>query len=42
MSFDSTYWSCVKDSSSFILSRPEREYTFKTIDITVDKWVETL
>ncbi len=39
---DKTCKAWVKDDSIFILSRPEREYTFKSIDISAQKWVETL
>ena len=39
---DPTCRAWVKDPSIFVLSRPEREYLFKTIDISAEKWVETL
>lgn len=36
---DQTCKASVKDKDIFVLSRPEREYTFKTIDIPAEKWV---
>lgn len=39
---DETCKAWTKDNGIFILSRPEREYTFKTIDISPEKWVDSL
>lgn len=30
------------EPNEFILNRPEREYTFKTLDVSAKKWVEEI